>query len=71
MLTGFCFIVMTESVSRVLYWTVIYLGRTFLYTSSHLWETPSKLNLPKTAKAVVYGVASGGVYTAVRSPAHR
>ena len=37
--------IMSKSVSRVLYWTVIYLGCTFLHTSSHLWETPSRLNL--------------------------
>jgi len=36
---------MSKSVSRVLYWTVIYLRCAFLHTSSHLQETPSRLNL--------------------------
>ena len=44
----FDFKIMSKSVSRVLYWTVIYLRYAFLHTSSHLWETPSKLNLPYT-----------------------
>ena len=39
---------MSKSISRVLYLTVIYLRCTFLHTSSHLQETPSRLNLPYT-----------------------
>ncbi len=65
-----CFFGMSKSVSRVLYSTVIYLGRTFLHGSSHVTEsnTPGKR---ASIDAFRISVAPGGVYMAERSPARR
>jgi len=52
----FLILILSKSISRVLYWIIIYLGNTFLYCSSHLPGTSG----PRYRSSC--GVAPNGVY---------
>ena len=62
---GFFFRDVTRPISRVLSWTVIYLGRTLPFGSRHLLGTRG----PRCV--FLHGVAPDRVYRAAQSPARR